>query len=118
MKNRGKKGTGGKIYKHKKQTSGKNITRAQTKHRQTLTNIEFHSLNVPIHLLQVRGEVRVTGEVEEAGEGPHLEPPAVVVEALELELPAVLNQLLQDGIESVGVVPVRQLWRDTEGLVS
>lgn len=59
-------------------------------------------------MLQVRGEVGVTGEVKEAGEGPHLEPPAVVVEALELELPAVLNQLLQDGVEGVSVVPVRQ----------
>lgn len=61
-------------------------------------------------MLQVRGEVRVTGEVEEAGEGPHLEPPAVVVEALEFELAAVLHELLQNRVEGVGVVPVGQLW--------
>lgn len=61
-------------------------------------------------MLQVRGEVRVTGEVKEAGEGLHLKPPAVVVEALEFELAAILNELLQDRVEGVGVVPVGQLW--------
>lgn len=75
----------------------------------TLTYIPLHSLNIPVHSLQVSREVRVTSEVKEAGEGPHLEPPAIVVKTLEPKLPPVFYKLLQDWVKCVGVVVMGQL---------
>lgn len=77
---------------------------------QTLTNIPLHSLNVPIQMLQVRGKVSIASEVKEAGKRPHAKPPAVIVDPLEPELSAIINQLLEHWVKGMGMVPVGQLW--------
>lgn len=74
-----------------------------------LTNIVFHGLDVPIHLLQDGSQLGLARHVLEAGEGHHAEAPAVGVHALEPQLPPVLDDLLQHGVEGVGVVSAREL---------
>lgn len=64
-------------------------------------------------MLQISSKFWVPCQIKEAGEGPHLKPSAVGVEALEPELAAVLNDLLEYWVEDVGVVPGCQLRGET-----
>lgn len=74
-----------------------------------LTNIVFYSFDVSVQLLQDTSQFSLPSQILETGEGFKTESPAVLVDSLEPQLPAIFQDLLQDRIQHSGVVPVCQL---------
>lgn len=79
----------------------------EKKNRRILTNIVFHSVDVSIQLLQDGSQFGFSCHVLEARERHHSEAPAVGVHALEPQLTPILKDLLEHGVQYLGVVPVR-----------
>ncbi|MPC39837.1 hypothetical protein E2C01_033386 [Portunus trituberculatus] len=73
--------------------------------------------NIPVEVLQVSRQFRITSQVKEGREGAHAKPPAVGIEALEPQQAAVLNHLLQYWVEDMGVVSCRQLEEERQTTV-